>query len=134
MTSDRFVYVVGRCGCLAWVKVGASTDFGRRLRSIREDRTLTPPAARGRSAHLLVAWPEDDGPAEADLLAQFAEHRWRAPSGHPSEYLDAHAWPVASWLTVTAPAWPSLVTCDWATLRPILGDLAATADTLGVPS
>lgn len=115
-TPDTYTYIAGRVGCRWLVKVGSSRDPARRSRSIGEDRTAAPVAAHGRPVRMLAAWLGP--PTEADLLDQYAEHRWRTPTGRATEYVLIEP-PVRDLLDERCPDWHDLLACDTASLRPI---------------
>lgn len=118
-SGEPMTYVAGAHGCSLAVKAGSSLDPVRRMRSLAESRTSTPLACRHRPMVLLAAWTEDQGPTEADLLAEFEEHRWRARTGRASEWLLTTP-PVRSWLDAFVPGWADFLAHDPAGLRPLL--------------
>lgn len=120
--ADRFVYLLGRHGCLMFVKVGSTRDLPHRRSTVAEDRTATPPAARGRRPVLLAAWQEADGPTEAEVLTTLDAARWHTPKGHPSEYVATADPDVAALLHDRCPFWRDLVRHEPGGLDPIWVD------------
>lgn len=116
MTDAVFTYMAGRLGCSWLAKIGSSTDPARRVRSLRETRTLSPPAVWGRPVILLAAWLGP--PLEADLLHDLGEFRWHTRTGRATEYVLIRP-PVAALLDARCADWRDLLACDPATLRPI---------------
>jgi hypothetical protein len=126
VTGPAFTYLVGTCGYSGHIKIGSSADLPRRLRSLRESRTVCPPAARGRQIRLFVAWTDGDGPSEAALLSQFTDARWRTPTGHASEWVATHHPDVRAFLDETTPGWQDLLRCNREDVRPIRREEAPT--------